>query len=83
MGKMENSNVWGWFSVSFILGILAALFIPFVYVNIWMIIAIVAIAGGIAVFVGKIKELNWIDVGLPSGAVIGLLVGYFGKMLFG
>lgn len=82
MGKMEDSNVWGWFSVSFILGILAALFIPFVYVNIWMIIAIVAIAGGIAVFVGKIKELNWIDVGF-SGAVIGLLVGYFGKMLFG
>ena len=48
-----------------------------------LIIAIVAIAGGIAVFVGKIKELDWIDVGLPSGAVIGLLVGYFGTMLFG
>ena len=49
MGKMENSNVWGWFSVSFILGILAALFIPFVYVNIWMIIAADWIAGGVPI----------------------------------
>jgi hypothetical protein len=41
-----------------------------------MIIAIVAILGGVAIFVGKIIELNWIDVGLPSGAIFGLLIGY-------
>ena len=40
-----------------------------------MIIAIIAIAGGIAIFIGKTKELNWVDVGLPLGAVIGLMVG--------
>ena len=40
-----------------------------------MIIAIIAIADGIAIFIGKTKELNWVDVGLPLGAVIGLMVG--------
>ena len=47
-----------------------------------MKIAIIAIAGGIAIFIGKTKELNWVDVGLPLGAVIGLMVGGLIKMLF-
>ena len=81
MGKMEDSNMLSWFCGSCILGVLASIFIPFVYIHIWIIIAIIAIAGGIAIFIGKTKELNWVDVGLPSGAVIGLMVGGFIKML--
>ena len=77
MGKIEDSNIRTWFIVGLVIGALASLFVPFVSVHIWMIIAIVAILGGIAIFVGNIIELNWIDVGLPSGAIIGLLIGYF------
>ena len=49
---------------------------------IWLLLSIVAIDGGKTEIDGKIKELNWINDGI-SGAVIGLLAGYFGKMLFG
>lgn len=77
MGRAKGSNVIGWGIIGFIVGILVSLFVPFVYVNIWPIIAIVAIVGGIAIFVGKIVELEWIDVGLPSGAILGLLIGSF------
>lgn len=76
MGRMEDSNVIVWAVIGLIVGTLASLFVPFVYVNIWPIIAIVALVGGIAIFVGKIVELDWIDVGLPSGAILGLLIGY-------
>lgn len=45
--------------------------------NIWIPVSVIAIGGFIGVFVGKILELEWIDLGLPIGLLVGLGVGYF------
>lgn len=83
MGKMRDSHlVLPSFGVGLIAAAILAGFNLFsCYEHIWVVIAIVAILGLIAVLVGKIKELNWVDVGATFGIFTGLLIGYVIRMV--
>ena len=45
--------------------------------NIWIPVAIVAILGCVTLFLGKIIEMRWMEVGAIIGSTIGLVIGYF------
>ena len=83
MGKMRDSHL---VLPSFGIGLVAAAILTgfnlfSCYDHIWVVVAIVAILGLIAVLVGKTKELNWIDVGAPFGIFTGLLICYVIRMV--
>ncbi|MCI6643431.1 MAG: hypothetical protein SOY99_05715 [Alloprevotella sp.] len=78
MAKIENS----YFGTALIVGCVIGFLLSFFNVcsmndNIWIPVSVIAIGGFIGVFVGKILELEWIDLGLPIGLLVGLGVGYF------
>ena len=78
MAKFENSCFWPALIVGGVVGFLLSFFNVFsMNDNSWMPVSVVAIGGFAGVFVGKILELKWIDLGLPIGLLAGLGVGYF------
>ena len=78
MSKIQNSCFVPALIAGAVIGFLLSFFNVFgVNNNIWIPIALIAIGGAVGVFVGKIVELKWIDLGLPLGLIIGLAGGYF------
>lgn len=78
MGKIQNSCFLPASIVGAVIGFLLVYFNVFnLRSNIWIPISAVCLAGAVGIFVGKILELKWIDVGLPIGMLIGGAVGYF------
>ena len=77
MGKIQNSCFVPALIVGVIVGFLLTYFNVFdLRSNILIPISVVCAAAAVGIFVGKIVELKWIDVGLPSGVLIGGAIAY-------
>jgi len=77
MGKIQNSCFLPALIVGAVIGFLLAYFNVFdLRSNIWISISAVCAAAAVGIFVGKIIELKWIDVGLPIGVIIGGAIGF-------
>ncbi len=78
MGSIKQSFFIPSAIIGAIIGFLLVYFNVFnLLANIWIPIAIVCALGAIGIFLGKIIELEWVDAGLPLGALIGGAVAYF------
>ncbi len=78
MGSIKQSFFWPSAIIGAIIGFLLVYFNAFnLLANIWIPIAIVCALSAIGLFIGKIIELEWVDAGLPLGALIGGAVAYF------
>ena len=78
MGSIKQSFFWPSAIIGAVVVFLLVYFNVFNLVaNIWIPIAIVCALAAIGVFIGKIIELEWVDAGLPLGALIGGAVAYF------
>lgn len=78
MGSIKQSFFIPAFIIGAIIGFLLVYFNVFnLLSNIWIPIAIVCALGAIGIFVGKIIELEWVDAGLPLGALIGGAICFF------
>ena len=78
MGSIKQSFFLPSAVIGTIIGFLLVYFNVFnLLANIWIPIAIVCALGAIGIFIGKIIELEWVDAGLPLGALIGGAVAYF------
>lgn len=82
MGHIKNSFFLPAFIVGVIGGFLLAFFNAFnLQTNYWIAIAILFAGAAIGIFIGKIIEFKWIDVGLPLGLLVGGLIAVFCTML--
>lgn len=78
MGSIKQSFFWPSAIIGAVIGFLLVYFnVLNLLANIWIPIAIVLALAAIGLFVGKIVELKWVDVGLPVGALIGGAICYF------
>ena len=78
MGSIKHSFFVPSAIIGAIIGFLLVYFNVFnLLANIWIPFAIVCLLGAISIFIGKIIELEWVDAGLPLGALIGGAVAYF------
>ena len=78
MGSIQKSFFVPSTIIGAVIGFLLVYFNVFNLVaNMWIPIAIVCALAAIGVFVGKKIELEWVDVGLPLGALIGGAIAYF------
>jgi hypothetical protein len=77
MGSIKQSFFLPSAVIGTIIGFLLVYFNVFnLLANIWIPIAIVCALGAIGIFIGKIIELEWVDAGLPLGALIGGAIAY-------
>ncbi len=73
----EGSALWPSMAVFAVLGFLFSFF-NWLGANdhFWIWFGIAATIGVILIFLGKTKELSWVDVGFTVGILVGLLVGH-------
>lgn len=77
MGSIKQSFFKAAFIIGAIIGFLLVFFNVFnLLANIWIPVAIVCALGFIGLFVGKIIELKWVEVGLFLGLLFGGAIGY-------
>ena len=77
MGSIKQSFFIPSAIIGAIIGFLLVYFNVFnLLANIWIPVAIVCALGFIGLFVGKIIELKWVEVGLFFGSLFGGAIGY-------
>ena len=77
MGSYKHSYIWHSAIVGVIIGSLLMYFNVFdVHDHKLIAFSILLAATVIGIFVGKIVELKWIDVGFPFGVLIGGAIAY-------
>jgi len=77
MGSIKQSFFWPSFIIGAIICFLLVYFNLFnLLANFWKPFAIVCALGAIGLFVGKIFELKWVEVGLFVGSLFGGAIGF-------
>lgn len=77
MGKIQDSCFVPALVIGAIVGFAASFFNVFnMNECFWIVFAIVAALGAVFIFVSKIVEMQWADVGGTLGLLVGLGIGY-------
>lgn len=79
MAKLQNEGCLPWIAF----GLIAILGFFFSNQNwlgandhFWIWVSIAAVIGAILIFLGKTKELRWLDVSFTAGSLVGLFAGH-------